>query len=285
MADGLAATKTIELMKKHRGEPFFIACGFVRPHVPLVAPESYFRRYPEPEMILPKVPVDDLEDVGQATKAYKTNESLQITTEQMPGILSAYYGCVSHMDFQVGRLLDALVELGLKETTLVVFTSDHGYHLGEHHKWQKQHLFEETTRVPFILSAPWLSEVHGESTQHMCELVDLYPTVSSLCHLSPPEYIQGESMVSILKDVETKSWTKDSVFSVSTREGASLRNGRYRYTEWARGAKGVELYDLKNDPGDFTNVAELAEYRSVREGLANQMKEKRKSASSALGQK
>jgi iduronate 2-sulfatase len=285
MADGLAATKTIELMKKHRGEPFFIACGFVRPHVPLVAPESYFRMYPEPEMILPKVPVDDLEDVGQATRAYKTNESLQITTEQMPGILSAYYGCVSHMDFQVGRLLDALVELGLKETTLVVFTSDHGYHLGEHHKWQKQHLFEETTRVPFILSAPWLSEVHGKSTQHMCELVDLYPTVSSLCHLSPPEYIQGESMVSILKDVETKSWTKDSVFSVSTREGASLRNGRYRYTEWARGAKGVELYDLKNDPGEFTNVAELAEYRSVREGLANQMKEKRKSASSALGQK
>jgi arylsulfatase A-like enzyme len=285
MADGLAATKTIELMKKHRAEPFFIACGFVRPHVPLVAPESYFRMYPEPEMILPKVPVDDLEDVGQATRAYKTNESLQITTEQMPGILSAYYGCVSHMDFQVGRLLDALVELGLKETTLVVFTSDHGYHLGEHHKWQKQHLFEETTRVPFILSAPWLSEVHGKSTQHMCELVDLYPTVSSLCHLSPPEYIQGESMVSILKDVKTKSWTKDSVFSVSTREGASLRNVRYRYTEWARGAKGVELYDLKNDPGEFTNVAELAEYRSVREGLANQMKEKRKSASSALGQK
>ena len=223
MADGLAATKTIELMKKHRGEPFFIACGFVRPHVPLVAPESYFRMYPEPEMILPKVPVDDLDDVGQATRAYKTNESLQITTEQMPGILSAYYGCVSHMDFQVGRLLDALDELELKQKTLVVFTSDHGYHLGEHHKWQKQHLFEETTRVPFILSAPWLSEVHGKSTQHMCELVDLYPTVSSLCHLSPPEYIQGESMVSILKDVETKSWTKDSVFSVSTREGASLR--------------------------------------------------------------
>ena len=285
MADGLAATKTIELMRKHREKPFFIACGFVRPHVPLVAPEAYFRMYPEQAMILPEVPADDLEDVGQATKTYKTNESLKITTEQMPGILSAYYGCVSHMDFQVGRLLDALDELDLKQKTLVVFTSDHGYHLGEHHKWQKQHLFEETTRVPFILSAPWLSKSHGKSTQHMCELIDLYPTVSSLCQVSPPEYIQGKSMVPILKDVETDLWTKDTVFSVSTREGASLRNGSYRYTEWARGAKGTELYDLKNDPGEFINVADRTEYRSIREDLAKQMKKKRKLASSELGPK
>lgn len=285
MADGLAATKTIELMKEHRDEPFFIACGFVRPHVPLVAPEGYFRMYPEQKMILPQVPADDLGDVGQATKAYKTNESLKITTEQMPGILSAYYGCVSHMDFQVGRLLDALDELDLKQTTLVVFTSDHGYHLGEHHKWQKQHLFEETTRVPFIFSAPWLDKVHGKSTQHMCELVDLYPTVSSLCNLKPPNYLQGQSMVPVLKDVETDLWKKDTVFTVSTREGASLRNGRYRYTEWARGAKGVELYDLENDPGEFANVAEQTEYRSIRDDLADQMKKKRRSAASALKSK
>jgi len=285
MADGLAATKTIELMKEHRDEPFFIACGFVRPHVPLVAPEGYFRMYPEREMILPQVPADDLEDVGQATKAYKTNESLKITTEQMPGILSAYYGCVSHMDFQVGRLLDALEELDLKQKTLVVFSSDHGYHLGEHHKWQKQHLFEETTRVPFIFSAPWLDKVHGKSTQHMCELIDLYPTVSSLCNLNPPEYLQGQSMVPILKDVETDLWKKDTVFTVSTREGASLRNGKYRYTEWARGAKGVELYDLENDPREFANVADQTEYRSIRDDLADQMKKKRRSAASALKSK
>ena len=119
----------------------------------------------------------------------------------------------------------------------------------------------------------------------MCELIDLYPTVSSLCQVSPPEYIQGKSMVPILKDVETDLWTKDTVFSVSTREGASLRNGSYRYTEWARGAKGTELYDLKNDPGEFINVADRTEYRSIREDLAKQMKKKRKSASSELGPK
>ncbi len=285
MADGLAATKTIELMKTHRDKPFFIACGFVRPHVPLVAPSEYFRMYPEQEIVLPQVPSNDLDDVGQATKAYKTNESLKITAEQMPGILSAYYGCVSHMDSQVGRLLDAIDELGLKKKTIVVFTSDHGYHLGEHHKWQKQHLFEETTRVPFILSAPWLGKMHGKSTKHMCELIDLYPTVSSLCSLTPPEYIQGQDMRPILEEVETNQWTKDSVFSVSTREGASLRNGSYRYTEWARGAKGTELYDLKNDPGEFENVVDRPEYRAIREDLANQMKKKRKSASSKLGSK
>jgi arylsulfatase A-like enzyme len=275
MADGKAATKAIELLKQHRDEPFFIALGFVRPHVPLVAPEKYFRAYPEEAMILAEVPSDDLDDVGKATREYKTTASLKIKREDMPGILSAYYAAVSHMDAQVGRVLDALDELGLRENTIVVFSSDHGYHLGQHHKWQKQHLFEETTRVPFILSVPWMTGTHGASAQQICELVDLYPTISDVCGLKPPSYLQGSSMRAILEDTATSKWDKATALTVSTKEGVSLRTEKWRYTQWGKGSKDVELYDLTKDPNEFTNVANKPDYKQAREKLARQL-DKRK---------
>lgn len=271
MVDGKAATKAIELLREHRGDPFFIALGFVRPHVPLVAPEKYFRAYPEKDMVLAKVPENDLADVGKPTLRYKTTASLQIKPEDMPGILSAYYASVSHMDSQVGRVLDALDELGLRENTVVVFSSDHGYHLGEHHKWQKQHLFEETTRVPFILSAPWLEKTQGTSATQICELVDLYPTISDLCGLTPPQYLQGSSMLPILEDVATSKWQKASAFSVSTKGGVSLRTEKWRYTEWGEGGQDVELYDLTTDPQEFTNVTDEPAYKREKESLARQL--------------
>ena len=272
MADGKAASKAIELLEKHRGEPFFIAVGFVRPHVPLVAPEKYFRAYPEEDIVLPKVPADDLTDVGKPTRNYKTTESLKITEPDMPGILSAYYASVSHMDAQVGRLLDALERLGLGENTIVIFSSDHGYHLGEHHKWQKQHLFEETTRVPFIFSVPWMKAGHDGTAHQICELVDLYPSVSELCGLEAPETLQGMSLRPILDDPATPAWKKTGALTVSTKGGVSLRTANWRYTEWSRnGTKEVELYDLSKDPGEFTNVANSEEYRSAREQLASRL--------------
>jgi iduronate 2-sulfatase len=271
MADGKAATKAIELLQEHRDEPFFIALGFVRPHVPLVAPKKYFESYPEDEMILAEVPDNDLDDVGSATAKYKTTASLKIAREDMPGIHSAYYAAVSHMDAQVGRVLNALDELGLRENTIVVFSSDHGYHLGEHHKWQKQHLFEETTRVPFIVSVPWMAETHGTSAMQICELVDLYPTISDVCGLQPPSYLQGYSMRPILENAETSKWQKSRALTVSTKDGVSLRTENWRYTEWGKGSQEVELYDLAKDPQEFTNVANEPAYRDAREKLAHQL--------------
>lgn len=268
MADGKAATKAIELLTKHRDDPFFIALGFVRPHVPLVAPKKYFDAYPESDMVLADVPDDDLVDVGAPTLNYKTTKALGITRDQMPGIHSAYYAAISHMDAQVGRVLDALDELGLRESTIVVFSSDHGYHLGEHHKWQKQHLFEQTARVPFIVSVPWMTGTHGASSAQICELIDLYPTVSDLCGLQPPGYLQGASMGAILADVETTEWRKTSALTVSTKGGASLRTDDWRYTEWDGGKRGVELYDLAHDPQEFTNVAANPDYQEPRAKMA-----------------
>ena len=199
----------------------------------------------------------------------------------MPGIHSAYYASVTHMDAQVARVLAALEEQGLRENTIVVFSSDHGYHLGEHHKWQKQHLFEETARVPFIVSVPWMAETHGASAAQICELVDLYPTISDLCGLKPPSYLQGTSMRPILKDVETPTWKKSTALTVSTKGGVSLRTEGWRYTEWGEDGQDVELYDLAKDPHEFTNVAEEPTYRETREKLAQLLATKKLEARNA----
>ena len=276
MADGMAATKAIDLLDKHQDEPFFLAVGFVRPHVPLVAPAKYFRAYPEKDMVPPEVPADDISDMGKVTQKYKTSGSLKIKPEDIPAILSAYYASVTHMDAQVGRLLDALDRLGLSDDTIVIFSSDHGYHLGEHHKWQKQHLFEETCRVPFILSVPWLESGHGGASRQICELVDLYPTVADLAGLKPPDYLQGTSMRAILDDPKTRDWKKKSALTVSTKGGVSLRNDDWRITTWTKGKDvDVELYDLKKDPGEFTNVAEQPGYQAILETMMKRLDERK----------
>jgi arylsulfatase A-like enzyme len=159
------------------------------------------------------------------------------------------------MDAQAGRVLDTLDELGLRENTIVIFSSDHGYLLGHHNKFQKQHLFEESTRVPFILSVPWLSDSHGKATRQITELVDLYPTVAELAGLTPPNGLQGQSMVALLKNPSAQNWNKDLAFTISRSGGESIRTHNWRFTQWGFGTKGQELFDRKNDPGEFTNLA------------------------------
>ncbi|MEM7601522.1 MAG: sulfatase, partial [Verrucomicrobiota bacterium] len=184
-ADGMAAEAAIDFMKRHQDKPFFLGCGFVRPHVPLVAPSSYFDLYERDEMVAPVVPEDDLDDVPGIIREYKANSRYGVTPELHKGLLEAYYASISYMDAQVGRVLDAIDELGLRENTIIIFSSDHGYLLGEHHKFQKQHLFEESTRVPFIMSVPWMPESHGGAASQLAELIDLYPTVAALADLTP----------------------------------------------------------------------------------------------------
>ena len=254
-ADGKAAEAAIEFLKRTRDKPFFLGCGFVRPHVPLVAPAKYFDLYDRDAMIAPVVPEDDLDDVPKVIREYKANSRYGVTPELHKGLLEAYYASVSYMDAQVGRVLEALDELGLRENTIVIFSSDHGYLLGHHHKFQKQHLFEESTRVPFIFSVPWMKETHGKATNHITELVDVYPTVAELAGLTPPADLQGQSMVSILTNSATDSWDKTMAFTISRSGGESIRTADWRYTQWGFGKKGQELFDRENDPGEFTNLA------------------------------
>lgn len=285
-ADGMAADRAIEMLDRIKDKPFFMAVGFVRPHVPLVAPKKYFDAYDRASMESPVVPENDLDDVPHIIRGYKRNSTTYgVTPEGHKGLLQAYYASISYMDAQVGRVLDALKERGLADNTIVVFTSDHGYLLGHHHKFQKQHLFEEATRVPFIVSVPWLKDQHGRGTTKITELIDLYPTLAELAGLPTPDTLHGSSLTPLLTDTESPSWTKQQAFTISRSGGESLRTADWRFTQWGFGESGLELYDLKNDPGEFNNQAENPEYASVVKMLQTQLIAKRDSAGFAENQK
>jgi iduronate 2-sulfatase len=278
-ADGMAASHAIDFLKRHKDKPFFLACGFVRPHVPLVAPKKYFDLYDRDAMIAPVVPENDLEDVPEIIRNYKRNStSYGVTPELHKGLLEAYYASISYMDAQVGRVLDALEELGLADDTIVVFTSDHGYLLGHHHKFQKQHLFEESTRVPFIVSVPWMRKQRGKATKHITELIDLYPTLANLSGLKAPKNLHGTSMVPLLENPSSADWKKDLAFTISRSGGESIRTHNWRFTQWGFGTGGMELYDLRNDPGEFTNLAAKHKFSVQLNKLKKQLEAKRAEA-------
>lgn len=278
-ADGMAADRAISILDNVKNQPFFLAVGFVRPHVPLVAPKKYFDIYNRDKMQAPVVPKDDLDDVPGIIRGYKANDTTYgVTPELHKGLLQAYYASISYMDAQVGRVLDALEERGLADNTIIVFSSDHGYLLGHHHKFQKQHLFEEATRVPFIMSVPWLKNQHGESTSHITELIDLYPTLTDLANLSAPDNLHGTSLKPLLTDTRSSAWTKHNAFTVSRSGGESIRTNEFRFTQWGFGERGLELYDLKTDPGEFTNQAKNPAYATALKTLQQQLRIKRNSA-------
>jgi arylsulfatase A-like enzyme len=169
--------------------------------------------------------------------------------------IQAYWASISFMDAQVGRVLDALDRLGLADRTIVVFTSDHGYHLYDHGLWQKQSLFERSARVPLIVSAPGKAG-NGRKTGALAELVDLYPTLADLAGVRSPDYLEGVSLAPVLADPART--VKDAAFTQVRRgetNGYSVRTDRWRYTSWDEGRQGEQLYDMASDPGEATNLA------------------------------
>jgi iduronate 2-sulfatase len=182
------------------------------------------------------------------------------------------------MDAQVGRVLDTLDQLGLAENTIIVFTSDHGYHLGEHGLWQKMSVFEESARVPLIIAVPRMG-VKGGVAEDPVGLIDLYPTLTELCGVKSPENLQGQSLVPMLKDPSAtgRGWAVTQVSrNRSNKQGGrffgySLRTPRWRYTEWAQGKQGRELYDHDTDPRELKNLAGKSAYTETMAQLSTQL--------------
>jgi arylsulfatase A-like enzyme len=255
--DGIGAREAVKLLErfKQKGESFFLAVGFYRPHTPYVAPEKWFADYPVEKIALPTLSADDQSRTPPPAYASAKKEQASMSEAQKRAAIQAYHATISYMDAQVGVVLEALDRLGLADSTIVTFTSDHGYHLGDHGLWQKQSLFERSARVPMIIAAPG-AKGNGQTVKNAVELLDFYPTLAELCGLKAPAYLEGRSLVPQLTNPTAP--TRDAAFTQVRRgafDGYSVRSGKWRYIEWDKGAKGAQLFDEEADPAETTNLA------------------------------
>lgn len=276
-SDGKTAKKAVELIQQHKNEPFFLGIGFVRPHVPFVAPRSYFPPYkPYSKHVLPEKVPGDWDDIPKLGINYKTSENMKMDLRRQKKAVGGYLASVAYMDRQVGKVLDALEQAGIADKTIVIFTSDHGYHLGEHDFWAKVSLHEESAAVPLIISVPGKQPAVCHS---LAELLDLYPTVSGLCGLEVPQGVQGKDLAPLLDDPALK--VREAAFSVDPRNkgnrGFLLRDDHWAYIQYREDASGgVELFDMKQDPQQFTNLAEKPEYQQLVAQFKKRMADKLK---------
>ena len=254
--DGIGATEAIRLLQKYRRDetPFFLAVGLYRPHTPYVAPKRYFDMYPPDRIVVPRPAKGYLDTLPQPARKSITRkkEQVDLPDDLARRAIQAYHASTTFADAQVGRILDALERSGLSDNTIVLFTSDHGYHMGEHGHWQKTTLFENAARVPLIISVPGMKTA-GRSTATPAEMVDFYPTLAALCGLPVPEHVSGINLAPVLDDVRA---TPRRAALTQYATGYSLRTARYRYTEWGPGGRqGNELYDHASDPKELINLS------------------------------
>jgi uncharacterized sulfatase len=263
--DGKVAAEAIKLLEQKRDRPFFLGVGFYRPHSPHIAPKKFFDLYPLDKVPAAKSPPDDLDDVPQEARFIKP-PNWGATEQQQREVVRGYYACVSFVDEQIGKVVDALDRLKLTDSTLIVFWVDHGYLLGLHGQWMKTMLFEGAARVPLIMAGPGI--VKGKTCPRTVELLDVYPTLADLCWMAPPAGLEGKSLRPLLVNPDAK-WTDPAYTQVLRLDdprrppGYSVRTERWRYTEWEQGKAGVELYDELKDPNEFTNLAHDTNCASV----------------------
>ncbi len=266
--DGQIAREAIRLLTEHAArpdaQPFFLALGFHKPHDPFVAPKKYFDLYPPATLKLPVAPPDRSPELPIALPGGAFKEAFdRFTDRERREFMRAYYAGLSATDAQIGKVMAALERLKLSDNTIIVFFGDHGYHLGERGWWNKSTLFELSARAPLIVYAPAM-KAKGRSSPRLIEFIDIYPTLAELCGVTPPANLPGRSFAPLLDDPQRK-W-KEAAYTQAQRgksAGYSARTERWRYTEWDDGEKGAELYDHRNDPGEYRNLAEKVEFKSV----------------------
>ena len=283
--DGIGAARAVELLEgfAETQKPFFLAVGFYRPHTPYVAPRSWFAQHPPEQIELPQLPADHDAQLPAAALQMRDKEEQRLVGPLGREAVQAYRAAVSFVDAQVGTVLDALRRLKLEDNTIIVFTSDHGYHLGEHGLWQKRTLFEESARVPLVIVPPPGTVPAGVGgvgvVEHPVELIDILPTVCSLAGVPTPAGVDGRSLVADIcaaYDVaDVKLATRPALTEVEYPglRGVSMRTERHRYTLWNGGQAGRQLYDHDTDPHEFHNLAEKPEQAATVARLDRQLRE------------
>ena len=280
-SDGKIANKGIQDLRKLKkdGEPFFLALGFMKPHLPFNAPTKYWDMYNAKDIKLPEnyiqpesTPSQAFHNFGELRNYYgipKGKEPLNDVLAKT--LMHGYYACVSYIDAQIGRVLKELEDLGLAENTIVVLWGDHGWNLGNHQLWCKHVTFESSLRTPLIVKVPKLTK--GQRNNNIVEYIDVYPTLCDLTGVEKPNHLEGVSLLPIFNG---KDLNKDYAVS-KFKDAVTLIKGNLFYTEWINDLgepRARMLFDHTNDPLELDNLAEKPEYQQKVEELALELREK-----------
>jgi arylsulfatase A-like enzyme len=284
MFDGKVSSWAVSELEKSHDKPFFLACGFTKPHLPWNVPSKYFNLHPLESITLPATLEGDLTDVpafgkrlarevydpsGEKNFATRGGDHTNvIANNQWRKAVQAYLATISFADAQIGRVLDALGRSGHANNTIIVLWGDHGWHLGEKEHWRKHALWDVSTRTPLIFVAP-----RGVARDQFCQrpvsLIDIYPTLVDLCCLPKREGLDGQSLKPLLGNPK-KEWDRPVVMTYGCNNHA-VQTQRWRYIKYRDG--GQELYDHSKDPNEWTNLAESPEYEAVITELKTAMPE------------
>lgn len=268
MNDTLNANNAIKQLQKKHDKPFFIACGLFNPHMPWYVPKKYFDMFPLEEVTTPELLENDLDDVPPLGIALTDGKRKYVDAVFGHGLhkegVQAYLATTAYVDTQMGRVLDALDKSPYRDNTIVVFLTDHGFHLGEKHHWQKATLWEEATHCLLMFRVPGLTRAGGVSHRYV-SLLDIYPTLADLCGLEPPAYLDGRSLVPLLKNPEAQ-WESTAITGLTSKSGPwypylSIRNETGRYIRYLDGQE--EFYDTTKDPHEWTNMIDDPNYAQV----------------------
>ena len=271
MPDVQIADWAVERLNQPHDKPFFMAVGFIRPHVPYTAPKEFFDLYPLDEVIVPEVPVDEMDDIPLWGKAFAYgtidggdhHNVLSVGPNYWRELTRAYLACVSFVDAQAGKVLDALEASRYADNTIVVFWSDHGQHLGEKHHWRKMALWEESTRVPLSVRLP--GGINGGAVcSRSVSLIDIYPTMLELCDLPEVKGLEGTSLTPQLNN--PKAERRSPAITTWQYNNHAARSQNFRYIRYRDGSE--ELYDHRSDPNEHHNVAGDPKLASIKKKLS-----------------
>ncbi|MGD8323945.1 MAG: sulfatase [Gammaproteobacteria bacterium] len=267
MGDGQVVAYVSGKLAAEMDGPRFVAAGIFRPHLPWYVPQAWFDLHPLEDIRLPAVIENDLSDVPVAGRRAEFNANRLhdwvLENDKWAEGVQAYLASISFADAMIGKLIDALDRSGRAEDTIIVLWGDHGYHLGEKGRWRKSTLWERATHVPLIIVAPGITDA-GSRSMRPVSLMDLYPTLAELAGLAVPEYVEGQSLVPLLRDPDAQ-WDAPAVTTYGFNNHA-VRSERYRYIRYADGNE--ELYDSIEDPNEWHNLADDRSVRRVKRELA-----------------
>ena len=272
MGDGQIARWAAERLRKQHAQPFFLAVGFYRPHIPLFAPQKYFDLYERIDIQLPTVKEGDLDDLSATGRKWALEavtagaHDTVVKHGQWQSAVKAYLACVSFVDAQIGLMLDALDAGPNVAQTAIVLWGDHGWHLGEKQHWGKWTGWQRSTRVPLIIASAKVDERFPRSarTNEPASLLDLYPTLIELCGLPARDGLSGQSLVPLLRDPSTS--TGRAVVSTFDQGNHAVIDARWRYIRYVDGSE--ELYDTQQDPYEWVNLSAQPEHRPQMQKLA-----------------